>query len=149
MIVNPKIKWIILYSYICHECKCLLAPGHTKGQSLIRQYMSCKDIIAKHLWLILTIRASQGKAPTHDNHWLLMYPHNGSLRYDYHTIDIIVHHYYRPLVHTSMCIEKTKVHKIMHIFIILVYYSKKQYSAQLNLVVLFLSHSLLNTLHIV
>jgi len=32
-------------------------------------------------------RALQGKAPAHDNHRLLLY-------HDYHTIDIIAHHYF-------------------------------------------------------
>jgi len=40
-----------------------------------------------------TTRALQGKAPAHDNHWLLLHHDNRSLQYDYHTIDIIAHHY--------------------------------------------------------
>jgi len=46
-------------------------------------------------------RALLGKAPAHDNHRLLLYHDNGSLQYDYHTIGIIVHHYF-PLhgIHT-------------------------------------------------
>jgi len=39
-------------------------------------------------------RALQGKTPAHDNHRLLLYHNNGSLRYDYHTINIIARHYY-------------------------------------------------------
>ena len=46
----------------------------------------------KNAWLIVTTRALLGKAPAHDNHRLLLYHDNGSLRYDYHTIDIIAHH---------------------------------------------------------
>ena len=32
----------------------------------------------------------------HDNHKLLSYHDNELLLYDYHTIDIIAHHYYSP-----------------------------------------------------
>ena len=42
----------------------------------------------KNVWFVLT----QGKAHADDNHRLLLCHDNGSLWYDYHTIDIIAHH---------------------------------------------------------
>ena len=62
-------------------CTCLLAPGHTEVQSLIRQSLKVALIVKhyKNVWLTVMTRALLGKAPAYDNHRLLLYHDNGSL----------------------------------------------------------------------
>ena len=50
-------------------------------------------LIVKHFKKRMT-RALLGKALVNDNHRLLLYHNNGSLRYNYHTIDIINEHWH-------------------------------------------------------
>ena len=45
----------------------------------------------------------------HDNHKLLSYHDNEPLRYNYHTIDIIAHHY------TSVKVSTETVHMLTHL----------------------------------
>ena len=49
-------------------------------------------LILKYFEKMYDLYSLQGKAHAHDNQRLLLYYDNGSMRYDYHNIDIIAHH---------------------------------------------------------
>jgi len=66
-------------------------------------------LILKHFGKCMTCthdKSIASKAPAHSNQRLLFYHNNGSLRYYYHTIDIITHHY--TLLHNTRALQSDK-----------------------------------------